>query len=116
MVVRWTIAYEMIRQLEQEKEKVRFFGIIDSRSPIVNVEAKIKEFTVESELDWIRNYIKDEKIIAELSLKNNLKELWFNMLGYLKSLNNAEGIIKDEIIRNIGFEIKDYKEISIEEC
>ncbi|NOQ26415.1 MAG: amino acid adenylation domain-containing protein, partial [Bacteroidales bacterium] len=110
-----TIAFEMIRQLEQEQEKVRFFGIIDSKPPNLNEEVKIKEFSVQSELDWMRNYIKDEGIIAELSLKKDLEEFWIDMLGYLKNLNNAEGIIKDEIIRNIGFEIKDYKDISIEE-
>jgi thioesterase domain-containing protein len=110
-----TIAFETVRQLEQENEKVRFFAIIDSKPPVENEQVKIKEFTIESELDWIRDYIKDEEIISELRLKNDLKGLWIDMLGYLKSLSNTEEIIKDEIIRNNGFEIENYKDISIEE-
>ena len=110
-----TIAFEMIRQLEQEKEDVRFFGIIDSKPPYANEEVKIKEFTVEFELSWIRNYFNNEEVIEGLSTEINLKDFWFKVIHYLRNLDGASEIIKDEIIRNIGFEIKDYKDISIED-
>ncbi|NOQ24220.1 MAG: amino acid adenylation domain-containing protein [Bacteroidales bacterium] len=109
-----TIAFEMIRQLEQEKEKVRFFGIIDSMPPNVNEEAKIKEFTVESELDWIRKYF-DDQVIAGLNTGIDLKDFWVNVIAYLKNIAGASEILKYEIVKNIGFEIKEYEKVSIED-
>ncbi|NOQ28126.1 MAG: amino acid adenylation domain-containing protein, partial [Bacteroidales bacterium] len=109
-----TIAFEMIRQLEQEKEKVRFFGIIDSMPPNVNEEVKIKEFTIDSELDWIRKYFDDE-VIAGLNTEIDLKDFWLNVIAYLKNIAGASEILKYEIVKNIGFEIKEYEKVSIED-
>ena len=110
-----TIAFEMVRQLEQEKKKVRFLGIIDSMPPSINEDIKVKEFSVESELSWIRNYFDDVEIITGFNIKINLDDFWFNVINYLKNVDGASEIIKGEIMKNIGFDIKEYQKVSIEE-
>jgi thioesterase domain-containing protein/acyl carrier protein len=110
-----TIAFEMIRQLEQEKEKVRFFGIIDSKPPNINGNVKAKEFTIESELSWIRKYFDDEEVIARFNTERDLNDFWLDVIRYLKDLEEASEIIKGEIVKNIGFDIKEYEKASIED-
>ncbi|MCP4181645.1 MAG: amino acid adenylation domain-containing protein, partial [bacterium] len=107
-----TIAFEMIRQLEQENENVRFLGIMDSMPPNISKNANAVEFTVESELSWIRNYIDNDEVIAGFNAKSDLKDFWYDIIDYLK---NIDEIVKDVIIKNIGFEIKESKKSSVEE-
>jgi thioesterase domain-containing protein/acyl carrier protein len=110
-----TIAFEMVRQLEQEKNEVRFFGIIDSVPPNINANVKVKEFTVDSELNWLRKYFDEEEVIERFSAELNLKDLWHKVIHYLNNQDGASEIIKDEIVRNIGFNINKYKKASIED-
>jgi len=110
-----TIAFEMARQLEQENDKVRFLGIIDSYAPVTTKSGNLNEFTVESELSWIRKYFDDNEVISRFSSQRGLKYLWFDIIDYLKNIEGASEIIKGEIVKNIGFDIKEYKKVSIEE-
>jgi amino acid adenylation domain-containing protein len=109
-----TIAFEMVRQLEQEKENIRFFGIIDSRAPIVNGDDKTTEFTVESELGWIMENFNDE-LLKGLNIEMDLKDFWIDAICYIKDIEGATEIIREEIFRNTGLDINEYKKVSIEE-
>lgn len=109
-----TIAYEIVRQLEQENEKIRFFGIFDSKAPEIKSKNITESITIKSELEWLGNYFDDE-ILREFITETDLQRFWINLTEYLRKLEGAENIIRREIIKNIGFNIKEDKKVSIEE-
>ena len=96
------IAFEMIGQLEQAGEHIRFFSIIDSASvPRKTYRKSEGKLTVKSELEFIRRYVKDERIIEKLKQLRDINSLWSMIVAYLEETNSrGQGLEELTFIRN----------------
>jgi thioesterase domain-containing protein/acyl carrier protein len=92
-----TVAFEMVKQLEQMKEEIRFFALFDCLAPQKDHVKNATEFTPESELHMIKNYFpaagEIKKIIGN---RKNLSQIWNKFMDYLEEINYSV-----EDIRNL---------------
>ena len=94
------IAFEMVVQLEQAKETVDFFAMIDTRPPGKNPAKPLSEFTLESELAWIKHYL-PEGLHQDLLNASDTRQMWARVVDNLES----SGIDSEKINRFIaGYE------------
>lgn len=81
-----TIAFEMVRQLEEMDEEVGCFAMIDSMAPNHNLMADISEFTLMSELDWILSHLPaTAEIRGKLAKISDISSLWEYLVNYLEA-------------------------------
>lgn len=109
------IALEIARLLEQSSNRVSFLGIIDSIPPRGLGYNHQPEFTVESELEWLKQVINNTEILGDFDGINDLDNLWSNAIDSLKHLAISEEVIKRGVMALIGYQIKDYERLPIEE-
>jgi amino acid adenylation domain-containing protein len=84
------IAFEMVRQLEQKKQSMNFFAMIDTPPPSTNSPEPIEEFTLQSEFDWVKDYLPGD-IYEKLQEASNASrqfqpgQMWQLIVDYLES-------------------------------
>ncbi len=110
-----TIAFEMVRQLEQRQEAINLFAIINSPPPDQERSRNTVDITLESELDAIPRGLLNEQLEQSLKKVSQLKELWSIVIDHLEHRetlemlrNNLPEFIKKEIP---NFEQQDIKGI-----
>jgi amino acid adenylation domain-containing protein len=116
-----TIAFEIARQLEKEKEQVAFLGLIDSKSPSIWrwLVGKVfpGKFNRRSELKCIRKVLVMEFEIEKKAGKiKNMKSFWSEIADYLETsrLDNKE--IKRKI-NTFGRQVlPNFQRLSVKEC
>jgi len=112
-----TIAFEMVGQLEEMNDDVRFFAMIDAKAPHHDLMADISEFTVKSELDWIQSHLTAKGEIKEKPGNiNDINLLWDYIVGCLEANNTTvEHIIKripgEQARLLLGFESLNIREL-----
>ena len=89
------IAFEIVRQLEEAGEDIRFFALIDSASP-VREPLDRGAFTVDSEVEWIRNLFngKGNGLNEKLKHIERLEQIWPMVVDNLESGGFDEAGIK----------------------
>ena len=89
-----TIAFEMVRQMEEKGEEIRFFTLINTDPPRVDLARKIKGFTIKTELNWIL----EEELATEIKEKiinlSGLHQLWSFLVNHLITNNIEPGVIR----------------------
>jgi thioesterase domain-containing protein len=91
------IAFEMIGQLERAGEHTRFFSIIDSASVPRKIAGKPGfKFTVKSEIEFVKKYLKDERIIKKLKQLKDINSLWSTIVAYFEEMN-SKGEATEEV-------------------
>jgi thioesterase domain-containing protein len=112
-----TIAFEVVRQLEQMNEDVRFLALIDSAPPH-NEDFKNPgefQFTLQSESNYIKDYLPDSGIKETLENLTGLDRFWFSVLEYLKA-NNYDVETVRTAIRQYGMHaLPNYNRLDIRE-
>jgi tyrocidine synthetase-3 len=96
-----TIAFEMVRWLEQMKEKIGFFAMIDVVVPYSDLSGEVSEFTLESELEFVREYllgINGIDIDRNIMSSEGINGLWSSVIEYLQAGNFEVEIIKNGFI------------------
>jgi thioesterase domain-containing protein/acyl carrier protein len=78
-----TIAFEMVRQLEQAGEKITFLALADSPPP--EETTSNVQFNRQSELDYLKNYPFYDDIIDRLKPINRLDLFWVEVVKYLEA-------------------------------
>jgi len=116
-----TIAFEMARQLEKEKEQVAFLGLIDVKSPSkwwgIKGKAFPGKFSLISELKRIKEVFIMEFEIEEKARKiKNMEGFWLEMTDYLESCGLDEKEIKRKIERYGGQVLPNFQRLSVKEC
>jgi thioesterase domain-containing protein/acyl carrier protein len=95
-----TVAFEMVRQLEAQGEKIAFFGMIDAFRPreiLSGGNGGSREFTLQSELKWLKEYLPDETIKEQLSGAADTEDVWVQILGYFEANRWKSDMIKKRI-------------------
>ncbi len=110
-----SITLEIARLLEQSGNRVSFLGIIDSTPPGGLGYTYQPEFTVESEFEWLKQFVDNTEILGGLDGINDLDNLWSNAIDSLKRLAISEEVIRRGIMALIGYHIKGYESLPIEE-
>ncbi len=91
------IAFEMIRQLEQENESIRFFAIIDAEAPNESALSSVTEFNVETELERIRQFLPGIGIEEKVAGITDVDRLWPVVLEYLEEIDYDVELIKKSL-------------------
>jgi amino acid adenylation domain-containing protein len=110
-----TIGFEIVRQLEEKNEEVRFFAIIDAVAPQNDLRKNVSEFTLESELNWIHKYLPDEEIKEKTKDVTELKQLWPLIIKYLENTNFDVDIIKKLFPKNVSQFLPNFDQLNIRE-
>ncbi len=111
-----TIAFEMVRQLEQMNEQVSFFALIDSTVPEISQDNEERIFTLNSEKNFIKKYLAAEELVENMENVTEFNQLWPLIVDCLeRSESNAE-MIKTLIKDYSDYVIPNYQMLSIGEC
>ena len=109
------IAYEIVKQLEDRKDTVDFLGIINSYVPSPEVPAKAKEFTVESELNWVPTYLTGIENHIMPTNRKGLNTLWSEIIKYLEKQRYPIQRIKNLVPVHLESVIPNYHQMGIAE-
>ncbi|UCH92906.1 MAG: amino acid adenylation domain-containing protein, partial [Candidatus Aminicenantes bacterium] len=110
-----TIAFEIVKQLEQKKEEVAFLALIDSLSPQQCAIKNIPMFSLESEKNFIKKYLSDRKFEKELDHTVDMENIWLFIIDYLESHHFDVEIIKKAIVEFEAQVVPGYHQLSIAE-
>jgi amino acid adenylation domain-containing protein len=80
-----TIAFEMVRQLEQMGERTGFAALMDTAAPGKNLHSEAVEFTVESELNLVRRYFPADVMTCGLEETGGVDGVWSTLVEYLEA-------------------------------
>lgn len=83
-----TIAFEILRQLEKVNEAVIFFALIDSMPPQENLPQELVEFSVQSEMERVPEFLESDELRKEAGKIENLEEFWHFVMNYLEDMNH----------------------------
>jgi len=108
-----TIAFEIVRQLEQQKEKISFLALIDSPSPLQCSMQQIPGFTLELEKSFIKKYLSNQEIEEKLENVSQLDQIWPLMVEYLEAQQFDPGIIKKVIVEYEAHVVPGYHGLGI---
>ncbi|NOQ25140.1 MAG: AMP-binding protein, partial [Bacteroidales bacterium] len=110
-----TIAFEMLKQLEQKEEEIKFFALINASPPVINNSQIVPIFSANTELALIS----ESKLINDESIKekiNNLKysdQIWPALIDYIESnITNAD-IIRKLIPESMVGAIPDFENLNV---
>jgi thioesterase domain-containing protein/acyl carrier protein len=90
-----TIAFEMVRQLEQQDEEISFLGMIDVVVPHPGLKTGISEFTIESETGFVHRHLPGIEINRDLENPEGINRLWSIVVEYLETGHFDEKVIKE---------------------
>ncbi|MCP4220303.1 MAG: amino acid adenylation domain-containing protein, partial [bacterium] len=110
-IIGWSLggihAYEMARQLQQTGEKTGFLAIVDSVFPgekIGNRDWNLAEFSVESELERLREYFPEIESVDGLKKAPDLETLWLLVMEYLErrfDTGQIRQLLATEMVRGL---------------
>jgi amino acid adenylation domain-containing protein len=109
------IAFEMVRQLEQMKENIQFFAIIDSDAPGTGPGTSVKEFTYESELNWVLDYLADDTIREKLDNVSEVSRMWPLIVEHFEAIHYDAGLIKKQIPAPISRALPNFDQLGLRE-
>ncbi|MCP4152258.1 MAG: hypothetical protein GY757_31260, partial [bacterium] len=97
-----TIAFEMAKQLKDEKDEIAFIGLIDTKPPSGSSKLKTDKFSLETESELITHLFAEFKIEKEIEEIKALKEFWPAILDYVKNSGFNRGNIKERVLEYLG--------------
>jgi amino acid adenylation domain-containing protein len=80
-----TIAFEMVRQLEQINEEIGFLAMIDVVDPYQFLVKGGSEFTLETEMNFVQQYLPNIKINTDKNNVTGIKQFWTSVVEYLET-------------------------------
>jgi fengycin family lipopeptide synthetase D len=91
-----TIAFEMVNQLEQSKEDVGFFALINAIAPQKDyLWMDSSEFTLEQELNWITEKFPEGETKEKLKNIADVHKIWPLIIDYLETSGWDKNTILD---------------------
>jgi amino acid adenylation domain-containing protein len=109
------IALEIARLLEQSNCRVSFLGIIDSIPPRGLEDFYKPEFTVKSEIEWLKQFVNNQNIFKDLDDVKDLGQLWLKAVDLIKHSGVSEEIVKRGLMGVVGYSIKDQETLPVDE-
>jgi thioesterase domain-containing protein len=110
-----SIALEIARLLEQSGDRVSFLGIIDSVPPGGLEDSYKPEFTIESEIGWLKQLVENQDVLKDFSSVKTLEQLWLEAIDLIKLSGVPEEIVKRGLMGVVGYSIKEQETLTINE-
>jgi tyrocidine synthetase-3 len=115
------IAFEMARQLEKEKEKVAFLGLIDSKAPsqLLGIAGWFapNKFNLHSELKFLKRLFVAEDRIEKRSKKiKKLENFWSEIGDYLETEGFDKQTIKRKILKFGRQILPNFQRLNVRQC
>lgn len=110
-----TIAFEMVRHLERINQKIDFLALIDAPLPNRDLQKPPGKFTLEYELDWVKNYLPGD-IYEKIQEASQPEHLWHLIVQQLEIKNVDVKEIKGILAQLGGQGISNYEHMNIPEC
>jgi tyrocidine synthetase-3 len=110
-----TIAFEIALQLEKNGEEVSFLGLIDAPGPQQNWGKEANPFSLESEINWVWEYLPDNEIKEKVKELRDINEIWSKILDHLEENNIGIEIIRQLIPDHLAQIIPNYNRLGIKE-
>jgi tyrocidine synthetase III len=112
-----TIAFEIVRQLEELQDSVGFFAMIDSYTPQNDLSLSVREFSGYTEWEFIRqllaNESANEEIIDKLKRGKDFERIWLQMSDTIESGEYSGKLLDDLMMKyNIDTLFPNKKRIS----
>ncbi|MCP4216064.1 MAG: hypothetical protein GY765_15545, partial [bacterium] len=80
-----TLAFQLVRSLEQRGEKVEWLTLFDSPGPLTTANPRMPHFSVEEERAFALKYFPLNEIEAKLNSLTDIGKLWSCVTDYMKS-------------------------------
>ncbi|MGE5340111.1 MAG: amino acid adenylation domain-containing protein [Candidatus Omnitrophota bacterium] len=97
-----TIAFEIVRQLEQVGEQVAFLGLIDAPGPRLDIGDHAADFTLAHEKQWIGDYFPDHEIQEKINGAASVSELWAMIAAHFHERNENIQNLQYRIVEHLG--------------
>jgi bacitracin synthase 3 len=110
-----TIAFEMVRQLEQMKEKIALLALIDSPGPLKHPNKNILSFNHDSEKRFIKKYLVDKEIEEKIENTADINQTWSFIINYLESREFDIEMIKKVIVEYEAHVVPHFNQLKIKE-
>jgi amino acid adenylation domain-containing protein len=110
-----TIAFEMVRQLEQMGKEIRFLGIINSHAPREKPGDIVNAFAIDSELEWLGDLSAAKGIKEKLKGLTDLKYFWPLVINHLERNHFDVEPLKRAIPGNIANAVPNFEQQGIRE-
>jgi thioesterase domain-containing protein/acyl carrier protein len=110
-----TIAFEMIRRLEQKGERIEFFAFINTIAPRPELAGDWREFSRETELNWVWNYLPDNEIKEKVKKETDINLIWPSITRHLEDTDFDIDIIKKAIPPHISEATPNFNHLGLRE-
>ncbi|MCP5054814.1 MAG: amino acid adenylation domain-containing protein, partial [bacterium] len=107
-----TIAFEMVRQLEQAGEEIGWFGMIDVAPPRETPADKTGSFTIQSESNVFKEYLPRE-FSQSPGETDDLESLWTSIVQYLETHPAQAETIRQMVMSTAGAVIPNARHLDI---
>ncbi|MCK4258177.1 MAG: amino acid adenylation domain-containing protein, partial [Halanaerobiales bacterium] len=109
-----TIAFEIVKQLENLQDEVKQLVLFDSPAPTKD-QIHQSEFTVETELEWLQEIVGDNEIIEKLNKAKDLEELWMLLMNFVEAENLNVEMVSKAIPDSLAKPIPNFDQLEITE-
>jgi thioesterase domain-containing protein len=103
----------MVRQLEENGEAVDYLALIDSPPPLKNTADTVFEFTPESEVSWLSDYLPDEDLKEAIKKLPDIHAIWSTILDYFEESDFDPEVVKRAIPGNLVKMIPNVDQLNI---
>jgi amino acid adenylation domain-containing protein len=110
-----TIAFEITLQLEKIGEEVSFLGLIDAPGPRPNQGEEANPFSLESEINWVWEYLPDNEFKEKVSEAIDISGIWNRIWNHLEKNHFSVEFIKRLIPGHLARIIPNYDRLGIKE-
>jgi amino acid adenylation domain-containing protein len=118
-----TIAFEMAWQIEQQKEEVKFLGLMDAPGPLKEIKEKELQHTLQDEMQGVEQWLSqleiEENLTStlkeELSHVSDLSQVWPLIVDYFAENNVPAEPLKKMVPAYIAQLIPNYQQMGVKE-
>ncbi len=110
-----TIAFEIVRQLEQENLEIAFFALINTSPPDAEKTSRIRHFNIASEKQWLLEMLPGhpDGFAARLNPLSQLSQLWPEIVDYLVAAKIDAGQIRPLFPLNMADAVPNFNQAAI---
>ncbi|MCP5050062.1 MAG: hypothetical protein GY940_23050, partial [bacterium] len=108
-----TIAFEIVRQLEQQDQEIAFAALFDSPPPASRWQDNGEPFSIESEVNFIKKYISGSDVEEKLESVTDIGAVWPLVVNYLEENQFDPGIIRKVIVDYEAHVVPNYDQLGV---
>jgi fengycin family lipopeptide synthetase D len=109
-----TIAFEIVRQLEEIKEDIRLFSIVDSYAPDIELIKHAEKFNIDTEKKFLKEAFINTNLVLSMRDDRDIGSLYDLSLDHIKDKNielNVESVLYKKILSSTPI----YDNLSVEQ-